>query len=68
MKKYNIINERTKQIICKDKQFCRHYRQPFGNIEKGLYIFATTKGRAEKERDYLNKEYYKGWEIKEVEQ
>lgn len=71
MTKYIITNKDTGQIICKHKHSGgRHYRrsiQSYGK-EEGFYILQTTKGRAEKERDCLNKEYYAGWEIeKEIE-
>lgn len=66
MDKYIIINKETNQIVCKAKNG-RHYRQSIGHIGDGLVVCTTTKGRAEKERDYLNQEYNKGWEIQKVE-
>ena len=66
MDKYIIINKETNQIVCKAKNG-RHYRQSIGYIGDGLVICTTTKGRAEKERDYLNQEYNKGWKIEKVE-
>ena len=66
MKKYNIINEEIGQIICKPKNGGRHYRQSIDAIQLGLVPVCTTVGRALKEVDFLNKEYYEGWAIKEV--
>ena len=66
MKKYNIVNEERNQIICKPKNGGRHYRQDKESIGKGLIPVCTTKGRAEKEVEYLNREYYCGWSIIEV--
>ncbi len=66
MKKYVIVNKEWNSIACKVKNGGRHYRQPIDDIGKGLVVVETTKGRAERERDYLNANYNKGWEIKEV--
>ena len=70
MTKYIITNKSTNQIICKNKSSgSRHYRrciQSYGK-EEGFYVLQTTKGRAEKERNHLNKEYCCGWEIEKVE-
>ena len=67
MDKYIIINRESNQIVCKAKNSGRHYRQSLNTISNGLVIVQTTKGRAEKERDYLNQEYNTGWEIEKVE-
>lgn len=66
MDRYIIINIETNQIVCKAKNG-RHYRQSMGYINPDLKIVQTTKGRAEKERDYLNQEYDTGWEIEKIE-
>lgn len=66
MQKYQIVNEEWGSIVCRQKGGGRHYRRPMDDIGKGLEIVETTKGRAEKERDYLNANYQKGWEIKAV--
>lgn len=66
MDRYIIINKETNQIVCKANNG-RHYRQSLGYIGIGLKVVQTTKGRAEKERDYLNQEYDSGWEIEKVE-
>ena len=66
MEKYNIVNKARNQIVCKAKNNDRHYRQNKDAIEKGLSPVCTTKGRAEKEAAYLNREYYEGWEIVEA--
>ncbi len=66
MKKYVIVNKEWNSIACKVKNGGRHYRRPIDDIGKGLVVVETTKGRAERERDYLNANYNKGWEIKEV--
>ena len=66
MKKYVIVNKEWNSIVCKVKNGGRHYRQPIDDIEKGLVVVKTTKGRAERLRDYLNANYNKGWEIMEV--
>ena len=66
MKKYVIVNKEWNSIMCKVKNGGRHYRQHIGDIEKGLVVIKTTKGRAERERDYLNTYYQNGWEIQEV--
>lgn len=66
MDRYTIENLTTNQIICKDKQGGRHYRQFKGNVDKTMVIVKTTKGRALKECEWLNKEYYDGWEIREA--
>lgn len=66
MDRYIIINRETNQIVCKAKTG-RHYRQSMGYISAGLKVVQTTKGRAEKERDYLNQEYDSGWEVEKVE-
>lgn len=66
MDRYIIINKETNQIVCKANNG-RHYRQSIGYISTGLKVVQTTKGRAEKERDYLNQEYDSGWEIEKVE-
>ena len=67
MDKYIIINETYNAILCKDKHSSRRYRQDRNNIDKHCVIVKTTKGRAEQERDYLNKNYNEGWEIQRVE-
>lgn len=67
MDKYIIVNKDSHQIVCKGKNSSRHYRQFIGDISKYFVVLQTTKGRAEKERDYLNQEYNKGWEIEKVE-
>ena len=67
MDKYIIINETNNAILCKDKYSSRRYRQDRNNIDKHCVIVKTTKGRAEQERDYLNKNYNEGWEIQKVE-
>ena len=66
MKRYVIVNKEWDSIMCKVKKGGRHYRQHIGDIEKGLVVIKTTKGRAERERDYLNTYYQNGWEIQEV--
>ena len=66
MDKYRIINKDFNSVICKPKNGGRHYRQFIDNIDKSLIVVQTTKGRAEAERDYLNKEYNQGWEIEKV--
>lgn len=67
MDKYIIVNEEYNAILCKDKYGSRRYRQDRNNIDKHCVIIQTTKGRAESERDYLNKNYNTGWEIQKVE-
>ena len=67
MDKYIIINETYNAILCKDKYRSRRYRQDRNNIDKHCVIVKTTKGRAEQERDYLNKNYNEGWAIQKVE-
>lgn len=67
MDKYIIVNRDSNQIVCKGKNSSRHYRQSIGYVSKDCVVLQTTKGRAEKERDYLNQEYNKGWEIEKVE-
>ena len=67
MDKYIIINKTYNAILCKDKYSSRRYRQDRNNIDKHCVIVKTTKGRAEQERDYLNKNYNEGWEIQKVE-
>lgn len=67
MNKYIIVNEAYNSILCKDKNGSRRYRQDRNNIDKHCVIVKTTKGRAEQERDYLNKNYNEGWEIQKVE-
>ena len=67
MEKYEIVNQKENQIVCKAKYGGRHYRQSIVFIQNGLIPVRTTKGRAERERDYLNEEYYEGWEIRKVE-
>lgn len=67
MDKYIIINETYNAILCKDKHSSRRYRQDRNNIDKHCVIVKTTKGRAEQERDFLNKNYNEGWEIQKVE-
>ena len=67
MDKYIIINETYNAILCKDKYSSRRYRQDRNNIDKHCVIVKTTKGRAEQERDYLNKNYNEGWEIQKIE-
>lgn len=54
MKKYNIVNKATNQIICKRKNGGRHYRQNKDSIEQGLIPVCTTRGRAEEEKISLN--------------
>lgn len=71
MQKYQIINENTKSILCKPKRnrgisLNRRYRQAIDDIDPSLQVVETTKGRAEEERDFLNEEYQKGWEIRKV--
>ena len=66
MDKYIIINETYNAILCKDKYSSRRYRQDRNNIDKHCVIVKTTKGRAEQERDYLNKNYNEGWEIQKA--
>lgn len=66
MDKYIIVNRDSNQIVCKGKNSSRHYRQSIGYVSKDCVVLQTTKGRAEKERDYLNQEYNKGWEIEKV--
>ena len=68
MKKYNIVNKKTNQIICKSKNGGRHYRQSKDSIESSLFPVCTTKGRAEKEAEFLNEMYYDGWEIVELQE
>ena len=63
-KKYIVINKETSQVLC--KKGSRRYRQNFNSIEKGLKIVNLSKEKAQAEADYLNKEYYEGWEIQEV--
>lgn len=67
MDKYIIVNEENNSILCKDKHNSRRYRQDRNNIDKHCVIIRTTKGRAEQERDYLNKNCNTGWEIQKVE-
>jgi hypothetical protein len=67
MDRYIIVNKGDNSILCKDKYSSRRYRQAVGNIDKHLVVIRTTKGRAEQERDYLNENYNKGWEIEKVE-
>ena len=67
MDKYIIINKTYNAILCKDKHSSRRYRQDRNNIDKHCVIVKTTKGRAEQERDYLNKNYNEGWEIQKIE-
>ena len=67
MDKYIIINKTYNAILCKDKYSSRRYRQDRNNIDKHCVIVKTTKGRAEQERDYLNKNYNEGWEIQKIE-
>ena len=67
MDKYIIVNENYNSILCKDKYSSRRYRQDRNNIDKHCVIVKTTKGRAEQERNYLNKNYNEGWEIQKVE-
>ena len=66
MDKYIIVNEAYNSILCKNKYSSRRYRQDRNNIDKHCVIVKTTKGRAEQERDYLNKNYNEGWEIQKV--
>ena len=66
MVKYNIVNKETNQIVCKPKKGGRHYRQNLDAIQSGLILVSTTIGRAQKEADFLNQEYYEGWTIEEV--
>lgn len=67
MQKYNIVNNKTNQIICKSKNGSRHYRQNKDSIEKGLIPVCTTKGRAENEAYFLERAYGGIWSIVEVE-
>lgn len=67
MKKYNIVNKETNQIICKAKNGGRHYRQNKDNIQDGLFPVCTTKGRAEEEKDFLERAYGGNWYVVEVE-
>ena len=68
MKKYNIVNEETNQIICKVKNGGRHYRQNKDNIESNLVPVCTTKGRAKNEAEFLERAYGGVWSIVEVEE
>jgi hypothetical protein len=61
--RYNIVNEETNQIICKAKTGGRHYRQNKDAIQEGLVPVSTTLGRAQKEAEILNAQYYQGWEV-----
>ena len=67
MDKYIIVNEAYNSILCKDKYGSRRYRQDRNNIDKHCIVLKTTRGRAEQERDYLNKNYNEGWKIQKVE-
>ncbi len=60
--RYNIVNEETNQIICKAEKGGRHYRQNKDAIQEGLVPVSTTFGRAQKEAEILNAQYYTGWE------
>jgi hypothetical protein len=51
-------------VLC--KKGSRRYRQNFNAIGKGLKIVVLSKEKAQAEADYLNNEYYSGWEIQEV--
>lgn len=66
MKKYNIVNNERNQIICKSKNGGRHYRQNRDSIDGDLIPVCTTKGRAEKEAEFLNVGYYGGWSVDEI--
>lgn len=72
MKRFEIINKKSGAIICRSKNrdvsYSRHYRRPDGDIGEGFEIVQTTKGRAEREAEWLNKNYGKGWEIRAVEE
>ena len=59
--RYNIVNEETNQIICKAKKGGRHYRQSIYAIDSEMTPVSTTAGRAYKEVQMLNAEYYPGW-------
>jgi hypothetical protein len=61
--RYNIVNEETNQIICKAKTGGRHYRQNKDAIQDGMVPVSTTIGRAQKEAEILNTQYYQGWEV-----
>ena len=65
MAKFIIINRQTNQVMCKNRNG-RRYRQHLNNINKDLKIVVCTKENAQIEADYLNNEYYLGWEIQEV--
>ena len=68
MVKYNIVNKETNQIICKPKSgLARHYRRHISdNSDPALIPVCTTIGRAQREADFLNAEYYPGWIIEQV--
>lgn len=66
MEKYRIINKEWNSIACRKRGGGRHYRRPINDIGKRLEVVETTVGRAERERDYLNENYQKGWEIDKV--
>ena len=72
MKKYRIVNDITGQIICKHKYSGgRRYRRLLGDdsLNEGFYFMETTKGRAEREVDFLLEEMGEdGWRIEEVKQ
>lgn len=72
MKRFEIIHKETGAIICRSKRrdvsYSRHYRRADGDIGEDFEIVRTTKGRAEREAEWLNKNYYKGWEIRAVEE
>lgn len=67
MKKYNIVNKATNQIICKRKNGGKYYRQNKDSIEQGLIPVCTTIGRAEEEKDFLERAYGGNWSVVEVE-
>lgn len=64
-KKFIIINQATNQILCKNNSN-RRYRQHLNSIVSGLKVVVLSKEKAQVEANYLNKEYYEGWEIQEV--
>ena len=68
MVKYNIVNKETNQIICKPKSgLARHYRRHISdNSDPALIPVCSTIGRAQREADFLNREYYAGWAIEQV--
>lgn len=70
MKKYRIVNNSTRQVICKHKYSGgRRYRRILGDnsLNEGFYIMKTTKGRAEREVAFLESIGDEGWSIEEIE-